>query len=108
MPVVAAPLSSPMVLSRRDSSELAQKTRQPIQYISLLSPSMMSGMSGYKHVTMLNKTVGVVTGLDGPAVIAAVSSGLKEYSRPQNQDNDHQTGRHRPYDKCAVRVSYGQ
>ena len=55
MPVPAAPLNAPIVLSRRDSSELAQKTRQPIQNISLLSPPMMSGMSRFEHVSMLNK-----------------------------------------------------
>jgi hypothetical protein len=57
MPVAAAPFSSPMVLSRPDSSELAQKTRQPIQYISLLSPAVVSRISGYQHVAMLNMLI---------------------------------------------------
>jgi hypothetical protein len=50
----AAPSSSPIVPSRGDSGEIIKNFQQPIQNVSLLTPPMMSRMSAYQHVALLN------------------------------------------------------
>jgi hypothetical protein len=76
---VAVPFSAPMALSRGASNKRTQNIRQPIHNISLLPAPMMSRMSGWRHVAMLGKTLGVVTGMlsYGSGVIAAIGSGPK-------------------------------